>query len=183
MPPRGLIFRLTRSKSTSHRYRFAAMTIHSASSSLAAIKVDSAPPREPDKATQAEEKRLEKAASAARLTPTEQICASHAAHLTDVRNDNERLRADNMKLRRRLESLEPEHAALRQASRTNSLTDVLGFSISGIGACAISAGSIGFVASHSVCLSCSGAAAVLLGYFMLIYVKFCCWPKPPNGSS
>lgn len=145
--------------------------------SFDAIKVPQAPATEPDKETSEEGKHLDKAAREAKLTPTDRICAAHTSHLNYIQGEHRRLLGEVSELRLRLETLVPEHAALRQASRTNSFIDILGFAISGLGAGAISAASLGYMTAYTHHLFSGGSVALVAGYAMLIFVKLFCWPK------
>ena len=145
--------------------------------SLDAIKVRSAPPKEPDRESKGEEKQYGDAALTANLTA--HVYSVHKSHTAYLQKEHRRLQKENKSLQDRLDNITPKHAALHQASQTNSRMDVLSLIFAGVGAGAVGIAPYFFL-NYTQILVGGGTVSLVIGYVMLGYVKLLCWPKSPE---
>lgn len=152
-----------------------------AANDLQLIKVSVVPASEPDSETVIEERRLDRASKS---TPTDRLCRAHEASLGSQQRENgrlhkeiSRLRKEINELRKGLDQIRPDYAAIKQASHTNSLTDVLGLTCVSLGSISVSVAQFPQFGPYSPCLCVGGAVSAIIGSIMLVYVKLFCWPK------
>lgn len=139
------------------------------------ISPPAAPPsEEPNELAREELARYEKA----KRTPTDRLCAAHDGQIAHLRGENTRLREHAEELQRKLDILRPRYAELRQASKTNSLVEVVAVVGMAIGGGAISAASF-FPIPEPFAHYCFGGGVVALffGAGIMVYTRLLCWPS------